>query len=521
MPNLSLAHNLVGYVRDLAGHPIPNALVELSSGQRFSSTSNDGSYRFTVAAGTYDITASASGYSPSTATNVLVTSTVTTLQNFNLSVSPLQIERAYPSLAALGSDHSATLYGSGFVDGTTRVVMIPDNGNFSKIIGSLNMVVDDAVFLSVVGDTAYVAAGSDGLKIIEVSDPSAPAILATSPTDAFATSVTVDSKYAYMADLSAGFKVVNVSDPAHPGTPVSVVSAGSMILSITVENDKAYICDYNGALWIYNVSTPTAPVYLGKVENDITSAVRTIVIGTTAYVADEAGGLRIVNVSTPSSPAVINTIPANDEVTDVFVENNIAFLADGTSGLRIFNISEPLSPTELSTYDTPGTALSVTVVDNTAYVTDKEKGLLAIDVNDPANPEMKGFVVTEGFANDVKVVGSTAYVTDEFGYFQVIDIRGLDFSSIIGTNNMSTVANGVDIYKLILKFCSNFKLLIKGYFNNQNTYFLLLLPKTAQIKFALWRTYTTDIVTVLEIVHFGIAANKVNEPGMVCVVQSG
>jgi hypothetical protein len=71
---------------------ISNAQIEATlvpTGTRyFTATAGDGTYSLALAAGTYDVTASAYGYAPQAVTGVSLTDGVTTTQNFALSLSP-------------------------------------------------------------------------------------------------------------------------------------------------------------------------------------------------------------------------------------------------------------------------------------------------------------------------------------------------------------------------------------------------------------------------------------------------
>jgi peptidoglycan/xylan/chitin deacetylase (PgdA/CDA1 family) len=70
--------------------------------------------------------------------------------------------------------------------------------------------------LVAVGKYEYVADGLSGLKIYDVSNPSAPTKVGACDTPGTAQGVSVQGDYAYVADGSAGMQVVDVTDPAHP-----------------------------------------------------------------------------------------------------------------------------------------------------------------------------------------------------------------------------------------------------------------------------------------------------------------
>ena len=70
--------------------------------------------------------------------------------------------------------------------------------------------------LVAVGKYEYVADGLSGLKIYDISNPSAPTLVGACDTPGNAQGVVVKGDYAYVADGAPGMQVVDVNDPAHP-----------------------------------------------------------------------------------------------------------------------------------------------------------------------------------------------------------------------------------------------------------------------------------------------------------------
>jgi len=144
-------------------------------------------------------------------------------------------------------------------DNTTArliVINISDSENpFS--VGFINLP-SKAYDIKVVGNYAYVVCGSSGLQVIDVSNPSAPAIIGSVKTGLMFTSaegISVIGNYAYVADSYTGLQVIDISKPSEPiiigwvdtiGSPFNVTAvekyvyalnsyAGLVILSNTVE----------------------------------------------------------------------------------------------------------------------------------------------------------------------------------------------------------------------------------------------------------------------------------------------
>ena len=105
---------------------------------------------------------------------------------------------------------------------TTALAPMPAAGGHNGRLPYLRSAYDTPGFaqgISLLNNFAYVADGSSGLQIIDVSNPANPFLLGEYDTPRFAESVSVAGSLAYVAD-EAGLQIIEVSDPANP-IPVS------------------------------------------------------------------------------------------------------------------------------------------------------------------------------------------------------------------------------------------------------------------------------------------------------------
>ena len=70
---------------------------------------------------------------------------------------------------------------------------------------------------------------------------------------------------AFVADGSGGLQVVDISDPASPGIVGSVNPAGSQ-MDVAVQGDFAYLASDDWGLQVVDVSNPALPVERGYVD---------------------------------------------------------------------------------------------------------------------------------------------------------------------------------------------------------------------------------------------------------------
>jgi len=168
--------------------------------------------------------------------------------------------------------------------------------------------------------------------------------------------VVVSGDYAYIADSFNGLRVVDISDPSNPQEVGHFDPAGSTAGNgVGFSAPYAYLADGLGLL-ILDVTDPSAPSEAGFY-NSIGFAVKVQISGSYAYVAGREGGLNIADVSEPADPQhVSNYFKAGSvHVRDVFVSGSYAYVAMQGDGLRVVDVSDPANPQEVGFYDTEPT----------------------------------------------------------------------------------------------------------------------------------------------------------------------
>ena len=105
--------------------------------------------------------------------------------------------------------------------------------------------------VAVAGGYAYLIDSPYGLRIIDVSDPAAPAEagFCDTPGTLWATGVTAAGSYAYIADTAHGLRIVDVSDPAAPFEAGSYATSGSAY-AVAVSGPYALLADGEAGLLI-------------------------------------------------------------------------------------------------------------------------------------------------------------------------------------------------------------------------------------------------------------------------------
>ncbi|HOU13283.1 MAG TPA: hypothetical protein PKZ84_09195 [Anaerolineae bacterium] len=272
--------------------------------------------------------------------------------------------------------------------------------------------------VAVAGDYAYVAAGDNTLRVVSVAMPATPSAVGSVPVTA-AQRVAVAGSYAYVVGGTT-LTAVNVTNPSSPAVAGTLVVPQSALQDIEAVGDRAYLAAGGAGLYVANIANPV-PVFAGSYDTPgVASGVA--VAGDYAYVADGYYGLRIINLVNPAiSPSVFDTA---DLASAVVLIHDTAFVADRYRGLRAINVLYPETPVEVGYYDIVGNARSLLLAGRLLYVADDDGGLRILDVADPSQPREVGHYDTPGNAASVAVAGQYAYVADG------LDVRIIDISTL-------------------------------------------------------------------------------------------
>ena len=341
-------------------------------------------------------------------------------------------------------DHEADKYAvlANGEDGL-RIIDISDPSG-PKYSGQFNTS-GDAQGVAVSGNYAYVADGGGGLVIIDISDPSGPRYAGQFDTSGVAQGVAVSGNYAYVADEYSGLVIIDISDPSGLKYAGQCDTSG-YARGVAISGNYAYVADGGGGLVIIDISDPRVPQYARQFDNS-GDACDVAVSGNCAYVADGHRGLMIIDISDPSGPQYAGQFDTSGYAYGVAISGNYAYVADGDSGLVIIDISDPSGLKYAGKYNTSRYAYRVAISGNYAYVADGSSGLVIIDISDPSSPQYAGQYNTSGWAaRGAAISGNYAYVADDDGGLVIIDISDPSSPQYAGQYNAyGWAARGVAI----------------------------------------------------------------------------
>jgi len=270
-----------------------------------------------------------------------------------------------------------------------------------------------------------VFAGSSGTCTITVTNNGFTAMVtatvtAFTPTSlsylaipGFANAVAVNGNYAYVAAGSAGLQVVDVTDRTNPQIVASLALAGNSN-DVRLLSNFAYVAGGSAGLQAVDITNPLAPVLRGTLNTNST-ALDVTVRGSTAYVANSTN-LFIADVTNPAAMSQIGTLSLNGYIQGVDVDpiRHLAVVTAGTSGVYVVDVTNPAAPALLGT-TTTGDARDAAIGGTVAYIADYVNSTTSVDISNPATPTVLSNITDPnlgGFLQDILLSGTFALAAD-------------------------------------------------------------------------------------------------------------
>ena len=227
--------------------------------------------------------------------------------------------------------------------------------------------------LAAVGDAVYVANSHDGLRRLDLSDPSALRLTGTSATRGQAVGVAVSGTHAFVGDNSLGFDIVDVTGDVRrvgeylgDGFPRGIAAGGSLV----------FVADQPAGLIVVDASAPAGPAVLGRLSlgrDPITQVFvpdpRSIAGAAPTLVCVVSGrvGLQAVDVSDPAAPVVTSPVPLAGRLAGAAMWDRLVYAAGGDA-LQVFDLADPGRPALVGTHGLAGSAGPVAVSEEHVFV---------------------------------------------------------------------------------------------------------------------------------------------------------
>ena len=299
----------------------------------------------------------------------------------------------------------------------------------------------EAMDVVVEGNYAYIAAGYQGLVVVDIS-VNPPEVVGQAPTGGdYLTDIEIHGGYAYAQRWSVGLEVFEIKDPANP---LHLASPGiDCSGDLEIENDRLYTLWHN---WPYPLT-----VYDLGAQGDLKSA-GTLYLPSAGSRLDVSNGLAcvtsndvvyVVDVSVSAQMKVVAT-PDEDHLygyRDVALDQGVAYVVGGSPGLTAFDLSDPASPVLLGTSDYGGSR--ITVCDSIVYLV-AGSSLRGLDISSPGFP----CVSTVGLPSnsmdlDISQDGMRGWVASYLNGLQTVDLSNTGCMLSLGSMDYGVPAQHI------------------------------------------------------------------------------
>jgi len=312
----------------------------------------------------------------------------------------------------------------------------------SPVLSSTTLYANFAQSVYVSGRYAYIADGSNGLKIIDISDSVHPSLVGRyAISDGSANGVVVSGKKAYLAVLpetgSENLLAIDVSNPSNPALVGSGIGTSNAANAVDIVGRHVFVAA-GDQFETFDIGAGTVPVSIGATTGG--GYVEVDVNGKYAYVADldVIDGNYSLNIKDISSGIGIQVgkyrASAVESVMKIKVLGKYAYMLTGggaTNNFLITDISNPSTPVNMSTTTLSDSSLDLFVSGKYAYVCDSA-ALRIFDVSSSTAPYSVGSyaiprdIPASDYITDIFISGKNAYITRNAGGLTILDLGGVD-----------------------------------------------------------------------------------------------
>lgn len=275
------------------------------------------------------------------------------------------------------------------------------------------VITDDSHAYVIQGGSGSMQQSWGGLSILDLSEPSRPALIGQlrtkySPTDLVVIGGATETvlfteghcEFGWASCVGTLYRV-NVSDPAQPH-----VLASYTLNHLEDEEHNAGVLG-TGSSWIATA---------------IEASVDRAYVSGSAYGQRSGGvcGLRAFDTSDPEKIVPIGALRCRDDETawagmDLLLHGSVLYAAAGDAGLRVLDVSNPAMPTEIRELSGGAWGLAADTDNRLLYVAARTAGLMVYDIGNPASPVHLATVT---------IPDSVASVAHHNGYIALAGERG-------------------------------------------------------------------------------------------------
>jgi hypothetical protein len=240
--------------------------------------------------------------------------------------------------------------------------------------------------LGVRGSFVYLSDLSAGVTVIDVTDPLVANAVGNYKSAGFPGGIDFEGPFACVAYGTNGLHILDVSDPANPKR-VSTCAISGEAYDVAISENKAYVVDFSGSIVICDLASLPPRIPSSYKTGPLLTDVK--VTNNVAYVAAGTSGLLILDVQNPSAPKPLGVWREDCIVQNLALAGNFLYLSGGRcasdiveSILRVIDVTDPSHPIRVGGLDGISGARGLAVVGDVLYVAAQHEGLKTIGISE-------------------------------------------------------------------------------------------------------------------------------------------
>jgi len=320
---------------------------------------------------------------------------------------------------AVDDGASFTLQVSGNnLDPSTRAVLIRDIGNRSQLVENLPLW-GTAFDIELQDDYAYLAAGTKGLVVVDVSDLNSIGVAGSLELPGRTLQVLGRGGLLVAANEKSGIHLIDITSPTNPRLLASLTGLGRAFALDAVDN-LLFVAGGGEGLFVVDISNQEHPVIVSHVKVPGRSlAVRRV--GQQVYV----GGTRmlsVVDVSDSKNPILLDTLALKDNVFDIEYDGQFLYVLQRHMGLLVVDISLPGRLKVQEQVTDIGNVIRFEIDAGRAYIA-SNLGLIVLELGAGQPARVLGGVFGESRLTDIAIRDGMVLALENPYGLEVFDLR--------------------------------------------------------------------------------------------------
>jgi hypothetical protein len=199
------------------------------------------------------------------------------------------------------------------------------------------------------------AAGAGGLSILDAGEPRAPLVIGTLslPVSGSGRSLTVSGNYLFLADGQGGLRVIRITNPVLPQA-LSAYTTGvgsDLCQDAAASGNYLFTAFSQSGLVVLDISNPEAVSLPKPASLTVAGALSLARDGNLLLLGTTTGDLRLINISNPKNPQFWSSLKACTQgISAIAIRGALAYLACGSDSLVVVNVASPESPRKINSY---------------------------------------------------------------------------------------------------------------------------------------------------------------------------